>query len=454
MPSADVTIERRAVKNARLRVRESGAVDLIVPERFTDAQVGGILTRKAEWIAEKQRYFAKRVPVNHRLRPNEMRLLGDVFTFVSAPKLRFRTELDHRGRLIRTGVNLAVEGVVAFAQSVDSPWQVGLSLGVVADQSADAALLPAYLVTESKKLEQLSAGFVWGRFRSKGWEWVDNTDARNWSNIERGTFLTRLPFCRETWLRVERLLGADSAAYWKTTSANPYEAEEGDLAGAAEQLLQFGRARAAIQCVERLTHGKEAGPVELVIRVLQANLTSDESVGGFDQHATLELIKWLQKHPDTASDKLFQIEWSYLPLLGRYGGGSPKTLMRRLAHDPAFFCEVIRTVFRSKNEDEDENADDDEDEPSTKRKWTAKTAYRKFIGFLGKVLRSVFGSTGKHVVKEVPLEEKKRIAENAYRLLSEWQLPPGCDEQRRFDETVFRAWVDEVKRLLTRRKKR
>lgn len=107
MPSADVTIERRAVKNARLRVHESGAVDLIVPERFTDAQVGGILTRKAEWIAEKQRYFAKRVPVNHRLRPNEMRLLGHVFTFVSTPKLRYRTELDHRGRQVRTGVDLA-----------------------------------------------------------------------------------------------------------------------------------------------------------------------------------------------------------------------------------------------------------------------------------------------------------------------------------------------------------
>lgn len=107
MPSADVTIERRGVKNARLRVRENGAVDLIVPDRFTDAQVDGLLTRKAEWIADKQRYFAKRVPVNHRLHPNEMRLLGDVFTFVSTPKLRYRTELDHRGRLIRTGVNLA-----------------------------------------------------------------------------------------------------------------------------------------------------------------------------------------------------------------------------------------------------------------------------------------------------------------------------------------------------------
>ena len=209
-----------------------------------------------------------------------------------------------------------IEGVVAFAQSVDSPWQVGLGLGVVADQSADAALLPAYLVNESRQLEQLSAGFVWGRFRSKGWEWVDATETQNWSENQKGTFLTRLPFCRETWLRVERLLGTDSSAYWKKTNANPYEAGEGDLSFAAEQLLQFGRARAAIQCLERLTHDKDAGPVELVIRALEANLTSDEPVGGFDQHATLELIKWLQKHPDVPPNKLFRSSGVTCPCSG------------------------------------------------------------------------------------------------------------------------------------------
>jgi len=293
-----------------------------------------------------------------------------------------------------------VGGVLAFAQSVDSPWKVGLSLGVVADHSADAALLPIYLVDESRQLEQLSAGFVWGRFRSEGWDWVDAIGSQKWSEIQKGVFFTRLPFCRDTWLRAERLFGADSSAYWTKTSANTYEAEEGDLSAAAEQLLRYGRARAAIQCLERLIQDKDAGPVELVIRALQANLTSGESAGGFDQHDTLELIGWLQSHPDTPSHKLFQIEWSYLPLLGRYGSGSPKTLVRRLAQDPTFFCEVIRAIFKSRNDDQ---------------------------------------------VKEEASEERKRIAENAYRLLSEWRLPPGCDEQRQLDTDALVGWVNEVK---------
>ena len=61
-----------------------------------------------------------------------------------------------------------IEGVVAFAQSVDSPWQVGITLGVVADQSTDAMLLPGCLVNENKNLEQFSAGSCGAGFTRRG----------------------------------------------------------------------------------------------------------------------------------------------------------------------------------------------------------------------------------------------------------------------------------------------
>ena len=69
--------------------------------------VESLLARKADWIADKRRYLEKRVPVNHRLRPNDLRLFGEVFTFISTPTLRHRAELDYRNRLVQTGVNLA-----------------------------------------------------------------------------------------------------------------------------------------------------------------------------------------------------------------------------------------------------------------------------------------------------------------------------------------------------------
>lgn len=293
-----------------------------------------------------------------------------------------------------------VGGLIEFAQTVVSPWQVGFALGVVGDPAVDADVLPTHLLGPEPRLERFAAGFIWGRLRAKGWDWVDKVDARDWSPEQKGVFLSRLPFSRETWVRADRLLAADQLAYWTRTSANPYEAEEGTLVLAAEQLLHYGRARAAIQSLERLVQEKKAIPIDLVTHALEANLASDEPIGSFDQYATIELIEWLQEKPDTPSAKLFQIEWTYLPWLGRYSGGSPKTLMRHLAHDASFFCEVIRAVFRAKSE-----------EPS----------------------------------KEEPSEERKRIAESAYRLLSEWRLPPGSGEQGQFDEGAFKEWLAAVK---------
>lgn len=107
MPSAEITIERRAVKNARLRVNESGAVLLIVPERFTQAQAESILARKADWIADKRRYFSKHTPPLHRLAPNQLRLFGKVFHFLHTPVLGKKVELDYRERRVLTGLDLA-----------------------------------------------------------------------------------------------------------------------------------------------------------------------------------------------------------------------------------------------------------------------------------------------------------------------------------------------------------
>jgi hypothetical protein len=137
------------------------------------------------------------------------------------------------------------------------------------------------------------------------------------------------------------------------------------------------------------------------VRALLESLTVERSFGTLDQHDVVELIKWLQDNPETDPDALFRIEWSYLRFLDRYSGGSAKTLERRLATDPAFFCEVIRTIFRSKKDD------------------------RKSVE---------------------PTEQQKNIATNAYHLLHEWQTAPGVRDDNSFDTTAFWNWLREVKK--------
>jgi hypothetical protein len=85
-------------------------------------------------------------------------------------------------------------------------------------------------------------------------------------------------------------------------------------------------------------------PVSLVNII---NPLIEDPTGKIDSHRIYhitKIIKALQKNTDTDQDKLFQIEWAYLPLLDWHsdGDGSPVTLENRLASDPDFFCELIQ----------------------------------------------------------------------------------------------------------------
>lgn len=292
-----------------------------------------------------------------------------------------------------------IESTLDFARSVTDSQQVGLALGKVATDEYDSVIIPEFLVHHEKQMESVTSGYVWSRFAKKGWSWVDSIKMENWTNDQKAALLALLPFSRETWKRAKKLLGEKKILYWKRIDARPYHLKE-ELPEAVEQLLEHGRSRAAIQCLYWVTHEKMAFSVDLVYRALIENLTSEEPASPMDQHACTELIQWLQNNPKVDNNTLSQIEWSYLPLLDHHFGLAPKTLERRLAEDPNFFCEVIRVIFPS-----------DKEEKSS----------------------------------EEPSEEQKRVATNAYDLLYKWRTPPGSKPDGSFDGAALKRWLEEVK---------
>jgi hypothetical protein len=114
--------------------------------------------------------------------------------------------------------------------------------------------------------------------------------------------------------------------------------------------------------------------------------------------------KFLQAEPTVNQDDLFKVEWAYVPLLDHHRGAAPQLLERTLANDPEFFCEVIRLIYRSKNE-----------EQSSRQ----------------------------------PTEESKAIATNAWRLLHKWKTPPGTQQDGTFSEERFVEWLQRVKGACT-----
>ncbi len=121
-----------------------------------------------------------------------------------------------------------------------------------------------------------------------------------------------------------------------------------------------------------------------------------------DQHHLLEVIKYLQSAPDVAVDDITWIEFQCLGLLDRFSGGSPQFLERRMATEPSFFHDIVKICFRSER---------DRDKPL-----------------------------------EID-EQKKGVAEQAYRLLHNWHTPPGTTTDQKIDELAFAAWIDTTRVL-------
>jgi hypothetical protein len=295
-----------------------------------------------------------------------------------------------------------ITGILDFAQKVTSPEKVGHALGCMEHESADMLLLPDYLEKEDKVSRYLIGGFVWGRFWTKSWPWVDAMLKNAWTVQQKAIFISLLPFTHETWSRAEESLGKDEVIYWEKAKVHPWGKQE-NLLKAVDKLLLYHRPRSALACLSRLVHDKVVFSPDLAVRTLMDTLITEEKQEAFDRHDILELIKWLQDNPSADSDALFKIEWNYLPLLDHEFGGIPKTLELRLASDPAFFCEVIGIVFRS---DKDNH-------------------------------------------KDQITEERRNIAQNAYRLLSAWKTVPGTSLKGSFDSKIFSQWVSEVKKLAT-----
>ena len=106
--SAALTVIRRPVKHARLRVREDGTIQLIAPESFEQTLIDDLLERKAGWIARHQKFFEDRVSTASPA-AGKIALFGDVFRFRHEPSLGRTVLVDSQNRSITSGRDLMLD---------------------------------------------------------------------------------------------------------------------------------------------------------------------------------------------------------------------------------------------------------------------------------------------------------------------------------------------------------
>ncbi len=300
--------------------------------------------------------------------------------------------------------NDGFNGILSFANNVESPWKVGMALGSIENNNVDDQLLPKYLTSNNDSLQELASSFVSERYCHQGWKWVDSINFEKWKAEQINKFLLALPFTDKTWKMAEDLLKANVDEYWKIAFINSSK-DDFDISFVVDKLLKVKRANSAIDYLfdsqyEEVPFNQEMTVRALLQAVKESNSTSSES----DPYHITELIKKLQNEPGVSEDDLCEVEWAYLPILNLYDSDDtfPITLNRKLSNNPDFFCEIIRLVYRSTYEDENQQNEQDVD------------------------------------------EHRRNLARNGDRLLEGWNVPPGLDSEGNFSKKQFKSWLKNV----------
>jgi len=110
---ASLTIIRRPVKHARLRVREDASVQLVIPDCFDQSLVDSLLKKKAKWITRHQKFFRDRKPARPALADGEILLFDENFHYATAPDLGRQVLVDEGSKTIRSGRDLTQKAVLS-----------------------------------------------------------------------------------------------------------------------------------------------------------------------------------------------------------------------------------------------------------------------------------------------------------------------------------------------------
>jgi hypothetical protein len=296
------------------------------------------------------------------------------------------------------------QGLQRLAREATQASWVGMAIADATKAKYEDDLISLLMSEEVLEFE-LGASYAARRFDHGGWPWLEALLTReSLTPAQRAVLLLQSRDYPKSWERADELGEEVVKEYWKRFGI--YGLGQFSHTGfAAERLIEHRRNAAALGLIEIYADKDKSDSdrvVEAAASALDALLqVEDPESGILRQYSFDVLFDLFYEHEQTLGwERIARLEWAYLPALGY--NANPKMLGQWLARDPNFFVELVSVVYRRES---DENA--------------APTN-----------------------------EEEQRRAMNAYRLLDEWAVPPGLQDDGHVDSASLSQWVSRALPLL------
>ncbi|VFB14105.1 Plasmid maintenance system antidote protein [Bacteroides heparinolyticus] len=241
-------------------------------------------------------------------------------------------------------------------------------------------------------------GFIWikalfGELQALGF------DNKSLSNV-----LIPLNQNQQLWDFVASLDGEIQDEYWQNLQPHFPHLTNDEKAYGIKMLLGYKRFFSTIANAWLFPN---VIPSELLVEMLKRVVTEEANENSHLAGCEVERIfEELDKRTDIERSTLLDLECLYLPILSRKVRRSPKIPEEELANNPEFFIDVLKLLYKSKNE----NLSEEE---------------RKKL------------SSG----------EIQNGAERAYHLLHTWKRIPGMRDDNSIDENELNDWIQKVRLL-------
>ena len=243
------------------------------------------------------------------------------------------------------------------------PYTIGSSLGSINYPSIENMLLPKFL-NENKAEKEFISNFIYTRyFYYKGdINWVNKLDFASWNNEQKILLLLALPFSQSTWDLLDAQQNKDlTKGYWDRVDNFRHTIDDKYSEAAVRK-----RPLAAIEYIASViimgdSSIKQQIDPELCLKALMASLNTTENISGTNnlQYEIGRVFKYLYDNIDYTRTNLWEAEWGCISLFGKHGIGQPRALIYRIANDADFFCDLIKTAYKSELPDVKQQEIDD-----------------------------------------------------------------------------------------------
>lgn len=247
-----------------------------------------------------------------------------------------------------------VDGLSRLARRSVVPNQLGWTAAEIAKDDPDIqrAMLSA-LDASDDKLRELAKGWAQKRQLGEPADWY--LKAAKQPELEpparKIALALEAPQRPDVWDALETLAPEIKRGYWDNIFPRWIAAD--DVPRAVDELLAHQRPWTAIDLLTMELHRRKDSPsplaTELVEAVLVAALEVDPTTGnshvsGYEVGLLLDYLE----RSNVPADKLAQYEFPFLALTDQHR--EPKALHAALASDPSLFVDLVKRVYRGKNE--------------------------------------------------------------------------------------------------------